>query len=140
MAPSRDADVGNVRASAYIRPSGYPPGRPVSRLFVVLTLADDIGDVVVGLFLLLDKGGVIEALIDLDIVLGAFGRLRALLALRLGVSILERHELSVLGLRHDGLFLTRRRRPSWFRTRPGRQRRHRHGGMAFRADDRVLVQ
>src|SRR5689334_21282500 len=95
-----------------IRSSGYPPERPVSRLFVVLTLADDIGDVVVGLFLLLDEGCIVHALIDLDVVLGSFGPFGALLALRLGVSILERDELSVLGLRHHGLFLTRCRRAS----------------------------
>src|SRR5215813_11084241 len=128
MAPSRGADVGTSAAFAGIRRSGYPPNRSVSRLFVILTLADDIGDVVVGLFLLLDEGGIVQALIDLDVVLGPFGRLSALLALRLGVSILERHELSLLGLRHNGLFLTSSRRASWFRTRPGRQRRHRHGG------------
>src|SRR6266566_9407740 len=142
MAPSGDADVG-TSALWRIRASGYPPGRPVSRLFVVLTLADDIGDVVVSLFLFLDEGGIVEALVDLDILFGSFGRLRALLALGLGVSILERHELSVLGLRHDGLFLTRRRRPRGgrrFRTRPGRQHDRHHGGVAFRADDRVLVQ
>src|SRR5215813_11148489 len=142
MAPSRGADVGTSAAFAGIRRSGYPPNRSVSRLFVILTLADDIGDVIVGLFLLLDEGGIVHALIDLDIVLAPFGHFRALLALRLGVSILERHKLSVLGLRHHGLFLTRRHGTAGrrFRTRPGRQRRHRHGGVAFRADDRVLAQ
>ena len=62
------------------------------------------------LFLLLDEGGVVDRLVvDLDIVVaGDRVIVRDLLALRLGVGLLERNEFGVLRLRHHRLFLDRR--------------------------------
>src|SRR5436190_18272508 len=104
-----------------------------SRLLLLFALADDVGDILVALFLLLDQRGVVEALIDLDIVFRALGPLGAgLLALRLGVGILERDEFGVRRLRRHGLLFARGdRRWHWprrrhrLRTRAGRDCRQR---------------
>ena len=69
-----------------------------SRLLLVLAaFADDVGDVVVALFLLLDERRLF-GLLDLDIVVSG-GRGFALLALGLGVGVLQRDEFGVRRLR-----------------------------------------
>src|ERR1043165_7919653 len=66
-------------------------------LFVFAAFADDVGDVVVALFLLFDEGGFF-GLLDLEIVLGLDG-FAFLLAGGFGVGILKRDELDVGRLR-----------------------------------------
>src|SRR5262249_59321054 len=86
--------------------------KPASRFLLVVAVPDDVGDVLVALLLLLDEGGVVHALVfDLDLLLGALGRLalRRLLALGLCVRFLERDEFGLGGLRRHHLFLRRRR-------------------------------
>src|SRR5712691_7815844 len=122
--------------------------RPRSGLLLVLDVADDVGDVLVAFLLLLDEGSVVHALVlELDLFLGALGclALGRLLALGLRVSLLERNELGLGGLRRHHLFLRRGRRGACrgggLRPCPRRRhRRQRHHGVALRADDRVLVQ
>src|SRR5262245_6991893 len=119
-------------------------GRRSSRLLFVLDVADDVGHVLVAFLLLLDEGGIVHALIvlDLDLVVAAFGRLAiaGLLALALGIRLLERDELGVGGLRcHRRFFLGggcggagRYRLGSSACAGGGELQRR----MAFRADDR----
>src|SRR4051794_30326154 len=115
----------------------------VSSLFLVGHVADDVGDVLVTLLLLLDEGRIVKGLIDLDVVaaLGPFA-LGALLALRLGIGFLKRDEFGVRRLRHDGILLNRRRlgtggfRPTQARADRGERQDRR----AFRAHDRVFVE
>ena len=78
--------------------------------FLLDRLADDVGYVGVAFFLFLDEGGIVEALVAyLDFFLfarrsGGVGRSR-LLALLLGLGVLERNEFGVCGLRHDAFGL-----------------------------------
>src|ERR1039458_2716327 len=77
-------------------------------LFLLDGLADDVGHIGIAFFLFLDEGGIVEALIDLDLF--AFGsRCRAfcrrLLALLFGLGVFERDEFGIRGLRHDHLGL-----------------------------------
>src|SRR5215472_5502653 len=78
-----------------------------SRFLLVLDVADDIGHVLVAFLLLLDEGGVVHLLVlELDLVLAALGRpFRRLLALGLGVRLLQRDEFGLLGLRRLGFLL-----------------------------------
>src|SRR5262245_3007501 len=133
------------------RPCRLPIGRsPTSAFLLVVDVADDVGDVLVALLLLLDEGGVVHALVfELDLLfLGPLGRLglARLLALGLRVRLLERHELGVGDLRCHHLFFRRgRRRGSACgrrRVRP-RARAHRddlHDRVTFRANDRILAE
>src|SRR5881394_2365142 len=66
-------------------------------LFVFAAFADDVGDVVVALFLLFDEGGFL-GLLDLEVVL-ALGGFAFLLAGGFGVGVLQRDELDVGRLR-----------------------------------------
>src|SRR3954464_2559652 len=114
----------------------------VSSLFLVGHVADDVGDVLVTLLLLLDEGRIVKGLIDLDVVaaLGYFA-LGALLALRLGIGFLERDEFGVRRLRHDRILLNRRLGTGGFRpTRARADRGERQDRRAFRAHDRVFVE
>src|SRR5947209_4403570 len=70
-------------------------------LLLVLDVADDIADVLFTFLLLLDKGGIIESLVDLDALL-ALGRLGAG---GFGVGLFERDEFRVRRLRRGGGFL-----------------------------------
>jgi len=74
-----------------IRPSMPVATGPSGLLLVILALADDVGDVIVRLFRLLDEGGIVDRLVvDFDIVVaGDRVVARNLLPLRLGVGILE---------------------------------------------------
>src|SRR6516162_2376212 len=86
--------------------------KPASRLLLVVAVPNDVGDVLVALLLLVDEGGVVHALVfDLDLFLGALGRLAfgRLLALGLRVRFLERDEFGLGGLRRRHLFFRRRR-------------------------------
>ena len=71
-------------------------------LFVLAAFADDVGDVVVALFLLLDERRLF-GLLDLDVVVAFGGFAVGLLARGLGVGVLERNQLDVGGLRLGGL-------------------------------------
>src|SRR5262245_5976575 len=133
-----------------MRPCRLPAERrPASAFLLVVDVADDVGDVLVALLLLLDEGGVVHALVffDLDLLLGPLGRLGLirLLALGLRVRLLERHELGVGDLRCHHLFFRcgRGRRARCRRRVRPRTRTHRgklHDGVAFRANDRVLAE
>src|SRR6266478_4645975 len=120
---------------------------PASRFLLVVAVPDDVGDVLVALLLLLDEGGVVDALVfDLDLFLAALGRLALgrLLALGLRVRFLERDEFGLRGLRRHHLFFRRRRRSAGsghgLRSRPRVHRRDLHDGVAFRADDRIFAE
>src|SRR5215203_4196320 len=114
-----------------------------SSLFLVRHIADDVGDVLVPLLLLLDEGGIINGLIDLN-VLGALDdfAFAVLLSLRLGIRILERHEFGVRGLRYDRFFLGRSLSAgsNRFGSRPGGSCGKRQDCRALRADSRVLAE
>src|SRR5262245_20155426 len=75
--------------------------------FLFDRLANDVGHVGVALFLFLDESSVVEALVaHLDLFLftrvgGGVSRSR-LLALLLGLGVLERYEFGVRGLRSNG--------------------------------------
>src|SRR5262245_52397175 len=118
-----------------------PP--PSLRLLLVLAVPDDIAHVLVALFLLLDEGGIVHALVlELHPLLGALGRLAfgLLLALSFGIRLLERDEFSLGGLRRHHLFFRRGRDGRSVRTCAGSDRRKLHSGLALRADDRILVE
>src|SRR5665647_822292 len=74
-----------------------------SLFFLFDAVADDVGHIGIAFFLLFDEGGIVKALVHLDLVLfardGAFGT--RLLALLLGLGILERDEFGIRRLRHD---------------------------------------
>src|SRR3954462_13468508 len=72
-------------------------------LFVFAAFADDVGDIVVALFLLFDEGGLFGFL-DLEIVV-AFDGLALLLAGGFCVGVLKRDKLDVSGLRQFGFGL-----------------------------------
>src|SRR5262249_44352795 len=113
---------------------------------LVVAVADNVGDVLVPLLLLLDEGSVVHALVfDLHILFAALGRLAfwRLLALRLGIRLFQRAEFSLPRLRRHRLFFSRgggigngRR----FGPRPRSDRRELQDRVAFRADDRILVE
>ena len=121
-------------------------------LFVFAAFADDVGDVVVALFLLFNEGGFL-GLLDLEIVV-ALDSFAFLLAGGFGVGVLKRDELDVgrlrqfdfglLGLRGGG----GSRRGSTSRGRGcgfgGAAARHRDDDFkdraAFWADDRVFAE
>ena len=71
--------------------------------FVLAAFTDDVGDIIVPLFLFFDEGGLFGFL-DLDIV-AVRGIAGDLLAFGLGVGVLKRNELDVRGLRRRGLGL-----------------------------------
>src|SRR5215470_13806704 len=103
--------------------------RTRSALFFFLDrLANDVGHVGVAFFLLLDEGGIVEALVAyLDfffftsLCLGV-GR-RWLLALLFGLGVLERNEFRVGGLGHNALGGRYRRGPRGYWLRPRACRR-----------------
>src|SRR5437763_13127411 len=67
-------------------------------LFVFAAFADDVGDVVVALFLLFDEGGFF-GLLDLEVVVAFDGIALRFLAGGLGVGVLKRDEFDVGRLR-----------------------------------------
>src|SRR5664279_4862932 len=74
-------------------------------LFLFDRLTDDVGHIGIAFFLFLDEGGIVEALVDLDLfALGgrsrAFRR-RRLLALLFGLGVFERDEFGIRGFGHD---------------------------------------
>src|ERR1700674_113974 len=114
-----------------------------SGLLLVLDVTDDVGHVVLGFLGLLDEGGIVQALVDLDVLvlpLGALDRRRSLAARALDIGLLEGNEFGLGRFGDDGL-LGRHRRPRGFMpgARYGRRRRLEHGA-AFRANDRVLAE
>src|ERR1700690_2649955 len=79
-------------------------------LFLLDRLADDVGHIGIAFFLFFDEGGIVEALVDLDLF--AFGgRCRAfrrwLLALLFGLGVFERDEFGIRSEEHDDLGLRR---------------------------------
>lgn len=121
----------------------YRARNPGSSLLLVLDVpAEDFRDVGVFLFGFLDEGGVVEALVNLDLLLDVGNLLAAdpfLLSLRLGVSLLERNELRLLSLGQLHFLRNRARRRLW--AAPARRRRrHFVDHAAFRADDRIVVE
>src|SRR5712672_4595161 len=72
-------------------PTELWPPRKSGFLFVFAAFADDVGDVVVALFLLFDEGGFL-GLLDLEVVLALDG-FAFLLAGGFGVGVLKRDEL-----------------------------------------------
>src|ERR1041385_7320212 len=78
----------------------------ISSLLVTSDVADDVGDVLVALFLVGDEGGIVvvivlDGLVDLDIVLGFGHHGLDLAGIFLGIGLLERHQLFGFGdLRH----------------------------------------
>src|SRR5215475_11913471 len=142
-----------------LRPRGrfHHKWRSISSLVLVLDVAaDDLGNIGVFFFLLLDERRIVEALVvDLDVLLLGLGSLagRGLLgsALRFGVGLLEGHEFSVLGLWKFGSFgfsIWGRCRSSSSsagrRRRIGPRARWHDGDLecrpALRADDRGLAE
>src|SRR5207248_7294465 len=91
MAPSWELEFGHpvFRVDDRVPKSGF--------FLVLAAFTDDVGDVVIALFGLLDERRLF-GLLDLDIVLAFRGGL-ALLARGLGVGVFERHELNVGVLR-----------------------------------------
>src|SRR5690349_16345274 len=96
-------------SNSYITPpGGKSGGGAVSAFFFLLDgFADDVGHVGVAFLFLLDKGGIVQAFVDLDffVVLAAsrrraLGRSR-LLALLLGLGVVKRDKFGFRGLRHD---------------------------------------
>src|SRR5665811_658877 len=90
---------------------------PSGLLFLLDAVADDVGHIGIAFFLLFDEGGVVEALVDFDLFLVARCRFAfgaGLLALLLGLGILERDEFGIRRLRHDRFNFFHRR---WTRDR-----------------------
>src|SRR5208337_1726466 len=83
------------------------PRRNLLGLLLVVHVADDVGHVLVALFLFLDEGGVVHPLVfQLDLLFGSLDRLPfGLLALGFGVGFLKRNEFGLGGLRRNHLFL-----------------------------------
>src|ERR1035437_7117907 len=121
MAPIPELGCRLWETRAAKRNTGHISRRTSSGLFFRFdAVADDVGHIGIAFFLFFDEGGVVEALVHLDLVLVArcglaFGG--RLLALLLGLGILERDEFGVRRLRHDRFSLRHRR---W--TRDGRRR------------------
>src|SRR5258708_32785589 len=95
MAPSWELEFGHpvFRVEDRVPKSGF--------FFVLAAFTDDVGDVVVTLFGLLDERRLF-GLLDLDIVLAFRGGL-ALLARGLSIGVFERHQLDVGVFRRLGL-------------------------------------
>src|SRR6266851_5791046 len=80
---------------------------PISSLLVAADVADDVGHVLIALFLVGDEGGIVivvvfDGLVDLNVVFRLRNDGLDLAGALLGVSFLERHQLfSLDGLRHD---------------------------------------
>src|SRR6476469_5937819 len=74
-------------------------------VFFFDAVADDVGDVLVAFLFFFDEGGIVQALVDLDILIlgvdigGGSSRLRA--ALLLGLGILERDQFRLRRLRRN---------------------------------------
>src|SRR6202166_470035 len=71
---------------------------PISSLLVAADVADDVGDVLVALFLVGDEGRIVivvvfDGLVDLDVVFGLGNDGLDLAGVLLGVGFLERHQL-----------------------------------------------
>src|SRR5262249_26717502 len=119
---------------------------PISGFLLVVAVADNVGDVLVPLLLLLDEGGVVHALVfELHILFATLRRFafRRLLTLRLGIRLFERDEFSLGGLRRHHLFFSRGGgigSGRGFGPRARGDRRELHDRVALRADDRILVE
>src|ERR1700722_5235836 len=120
----------------------------LSFLLVLDVAANDVGDIGVFFFLLLDEGGIVESLIHLDLFfdIGLGGLDRSFRPLRLGFGVFERDEFGLLRLGRDD-FLGRsgsgragcgHRRRLWARAR-GRQL-HRHDLAGIGRDHGILVE
>src|SRR6516164_1638805 len=117
----------------------------ISSLLVVANVADDVGDILIALFLVRDEGGVVivvafDGFVDLNILFRLGNNRLHLAGLLLGIGLLERHQL--LGLRRlwHGLGGWRGRAR---RLAAGTWRRHRsdrHDLARVRRNHRILVQ
>src|SRR3569833_1223293 len=119
--------------------------RKSALLFLLDRLADDVGDVVIAFFFFLDEGGVVEALVDLDVFLfgclglGAGDR-GLLLALLLRLGVLERHEFGFRRLWRHLDFLGHRRARGLGPRTTDRGGRNRDDLAGIGGDDGRLVQ
>src|SRR4051812_43767797 len=102
MAPFGNMDRRSLSANAHRSPK--------SGLFFLLhALADDIANIGVAFLFFLDEGGVVHGVVRRNLFLFARSRRafrsrsRRLLALLLGLGVVERNEFDVGRLRHDGL-------------------------------------
>src|SRR6266536_6546398 len=125
-----------------------------SGLLLVVHVSDNVGDVLVAFLLLLDEGGVVQArVLEFYLFLGFFlGFLGASdhiaigghLALGFRVRFLERHEFGICDFRRHYFFfscgLDCARRGGGIGTRVCAPRGKLQGGIAFRANDRVLIE
>src|SRR5712692_8744896 len=123
---------------------------PISSLLVAADVADDVGHVLIALFLVGDEGGIVivvvfDGLVDLNVVFRLRNDGLDLAGALLGVSFLERHQLfSLDGLRHD--FGSRGSRGGTGARRgvsagPRRwHRRNRHDLAGIGGDHRILIE
>src|SRR5262245_34274534 len=113
MAPTQAARCRDTRAVSNSRPQDHKSAARSSVLLVLAVAPDDVGDVVALVFVRLQEGVVLGAVVgDLDILLlglgVAVGRGLLLGAAALRIRLLERNELdvrglrSLRGLRHEG--------------------------------------
>src|SRR5947199_9226682 len=75
---------------------------PISSLFVASDITDDVGDVLIALFLVGNEGGIIvviafDGLVDLDVVFRFGNHGLDLAGILFGVGLLERDQLFGLG-------------------------------------------
>src|ERR1700688_2450352 len=102
MAPIRWKNFSNsyrdVRPSV---PAQYSGRTKSSLLFLLDPCADDVGHVGIAFVLLFDEGGIIKALVRLDLFFTRRGAVGWLLALLLGLGIFKRDEFGVCRLRYD---------------------------------------
>src|SRR5215471_18036518 len=96
-----------IRYQQFGRKQTVRTSAPDSRLLLFFLLdrfADDVGDVGIAFFLFLDEGGVVHALVHLDFFFACGSRSVGglwLLALLLGLCVLERNEFGVRRFRRD---------------------------------------
>ena len=142
------------RYNAGNEPSPRDRRGQASSLLLVVHVSDNVGDVLVAFLLLLDEGGVVQArVLEFYLFPGFFlGFLGASdhiaigghLALGFRVRFLERHEFGIGDFwRHDFFFscgLDCARRGGGIGTRVCARRGKLQDGMAFRANDRVLIE
>src|SRR5271156_2144369 len=144
----RDRTADLLHAMQALSQLSYGP-KPRNRsafLLVFDVAADDIRDVGVFFLLLLDKSGIVEGFVDLDLFFDIRpGRFyRRLRALRLSVGFLQGNEFGLLRLRRDDFFRRNgsggRTQRSRFGTGSCRGRFYRHYLTGIGRNDRILVE
>src|ERR1700684_3824278 len=151
IAPSEVGCQWSVIGGHGVRPSDYrlpnaDSGLPFLLVFDIA--ADDVGNVGVFFFLLLDESGVVETFTNLHLLFEVrlSGFHRRFRSLRLGIGLFQRNELGFLWLGRRGFFCRNRRGARrgcglrGFRPRARDRSFYRHHLASVRRDHRILVE